>query len=191
MNIYEEIMAAQENQEFTAKNWIPLFSTPSTAKIIIIGQAPSLRVQNSTIMWDDASGDRLREWLGISRDEFYNSGYISVIPMDFYYPGKGKSGDLPPRPGIAQKWHPRLLAQMTEVKLIILIGAYAQKYYLKLPSSAKTTDIIRNYQAYLPEYFPIVHPSPRNNIWLKKNEWFVQDVVPDLQKKVRAIFQNK
>lgn len=183
-------MADEENQEFTKKNWIPLFSTPKTARIIIIGQAPSLRVQHSTIMWDDASGDRLREWLGISKIEFYNSGYISVIPMDFYYPGKGKSGDLPPRKGIAEKWHPRLLAQMSNIQLIILIGSYAQKYYLKLPNSAKTTDIIKNYKQYLPEYFPIVHPSPRNNIWLKKNEWFIQDVVPDLQQKVREIFQQ-
>lgn len=110
--------------------------------------------------------------------------------MDFYYPGKSKSGDLPPRKGIADKWHPRLLNKMADVKLIILVGSYSQKYYLNLRSSDKITDVIKNYKNYLPNYFPIVHPSPRNNIWLKKNKWFEKEVVPNLKKVVAKILSE-
>jgi len=110
--------------------------------------------------------------------------------MDFYYPGKAKSGDLPPRKGIADKWHSRLLKQMPDIQTIILVGSYAQKYYLKLNSQAKITTVIRDYQKYIPNYFPIVHPSPRNNIWLKRNLWFEQEVVPDLQKIISQIMSD-
>lgn len=187
MTLIDEIMAAPENKEFTAKNWKPVFFTPETAKIVIIGQAPSKRVQDTGLMWNDASGDRLRQWLGVDRSEFYDSGDFANIPMDFYYPGKGKSGDLPPRKNIAQKWHPQLLETMPKRQLIILVGNYAQRYYLNLPSKVKLTDVVQSFDQYLPEYFPLVHPSPRNNIWLRKNPWFEQDVVPALQELVRQI----
>lgn len=191
MSIFEEIMADPENAAYTEAGWQPVFSAPATAKILIIGQAPSQKVQESGIMWHDASGDRLRDWLGIDEATFYQSGKIGVIPMDFYFPGKVTSGDKPPRPGIAEKWHARLLAQMPDVALIILIGAYAQRYYLKLKPSETITATIRDYQQFLPRYFPIVHPSPRNNIWLKKNPWFEQEVIPALQKNVRQILDEK
>lgn len=189
MSILEEIMADPENAAFTQKGWQPIFSAPATAKIVIIGQAPSRKVQDSGIMWHDASGDRLREWLGVDETTFYDSGLFGVIPMDFYFPGKGKSGDKPPRTGIAEKWHPRLLAQMPDVELMILIGAYAQRYYLDLSPKDTITATVKNYAHYLPRYFPIVHPSPRNNIWLKKNPWFLQDVVPALQTTVHNILK--
>ncbi|WP_294975993.1 uracil-DNA glycosylase family protein [uncultured Leuconostoc sp.] len=190
MTIFDEIINDKINFEFTSRGLKPIYHAPASAKIVIIGQAPGLRVQNSGIMWHDASGDRLREWMGISKDVFYNSGKIGVIPMDFYYPGKAKSGDLPPRKGIADKWHSRLLKQMPNIQMIILVGSYAQKYYLKLNSQAKITTVIKDYQKYLPDYFPIVHPSPRNNIWLKRNPWFEEEVVPDLKKIISQIIAD-
>lgn len=190
MSIFDEIEQDPANKQFTQLGLKPIYNAPTNARIVIIGQAPGLRVQNTGIMWNDASGDRLREWLGVDKDVFYNSGMIGVIPMDFYYPGKSKSGDLPPRKGIADKWHPRLLNQMADVKLIILVGSYSQKYYLNLRGSDKITDVIKNYQNYLPNYFPIVHPSPRNNIWLKKNRWFEKEVVPNLKKIVAKILSE-
>ncbi|ARW20448.1 uncharacterized protein S100892_01905 [Pediococcus pentosaceus] len=142
-------------------------------------------------MWNDQSGDRLRAWLGISRDTFYNSGDIAVIPMDFYYPGKAKSGDVPPRKEVAEKWHQKMLDIMPNIQLTLLIGSYAQKHYLNVPRSTTITNLVQNYRNFLPEYFPLVHPSPRNNIWLAKNPWFEQEVVPELQKIVQNILKNK
>jgi uracil-DNA glycosylase len=187
MPFFDEIMQDPQNAAYTKLGWHPIYAINPHAKILVVGQAPGKRVQNSEIMWNDQSGDRLRNWMGVSREVFYETGDIAVIPMDFYYPGKAKSGDVPPRKDVAEKWHPQMLATMPELQLIILIGAYAQKYYLDVPKSAKTTDLVRNYQQFLPKYFPIVHPSPRNNIWLAKNEWFKTDVVPELQQRVRAI----
>lgn len=141
-------------------------------------------------MWNDQSGDRLRAWMGISRDTFYNSGDIAVIPMDFYYPGKAKSGDVPPRKEVAEKWHQKMLDIMPNIQLTLLIGSYAQKHYLNVPRSTTTTNLVQNYRNFLPEYFPLVHPSPRNNIWLAKNPWFEQEVVPELQKIVQNILKK-
>ncbi|GEP19385.1 uracil-DNA glycosylase family protein [Pediococcus argentinicus] len=183
--LFKEIKNAPENKEYTAKGWNPIYSVNPEAEILIIGQAPGKRVQDTEVMWNDKSGDRLRDWMGISRDTFYNSHKIAVIPMDFYYPGRGKSGDLPPRKGVADNWHPRLLELMPNIKLTILIGNYSQKYYLPEDKKLTTTAIVKNYQKYLPKYFPIVHPSPRNNIWLAKNPWFETDVVPELRKIVQ------
>ena len=190
MSIYQEMIDDPENIAYTAQGWHPIYAVNPKARTLIVGQAPGKRVQETEIMWNDASGDRLRDWLGVSRETFYESGEIAVIPMDFYYPGKAKSGDKPPRKGIAEKWHPRLLTQMPNLELTVLIGAYAQRYYLHLATKDKITDTIANYAAYLPQYFPNVHPSPRNNIWLKKNEWFEEKVVPELQKTVAEILEH-
>lgn len=111
--------------------------------------------------------------------------------MDFYYPGKAKSGDKPPRGSIAKKWHPKLIASMPNLQLIVLIGSYAQKYYLHLARTEKITDVVKNYKSYLPKYFPIIHPSPRNNIWLNRNPWFEKEVVPRLQAKVSDTIKEK
>lgn len=176
-----------ENRKYTEQGIKPLYNALPTATINIIGQAPGRVAQEKGVFWDDPSGDRLRDWLGVTRDEFYHSGKIAIIPMDFYFPGKGKSGDLAPRRDFAPKWHPQLLKLMPGIKLTILVGSYATRRYLHLKSSARLTDIVKNYQEYLPEFFPLVHPSPRNQIWMSKNPWFEEDVIPDLQSRVRAL----
>ncbi|MDN2454335.1 uracil-DNA glycosylase family protein [Lactobacillus sp. UCMA15818] len=189
MSIYDDIVNDEQNKNYTVARLYPVFSAPRTAKVLIIGQAPGKKVQDSGIMWNDASGERLREWLGIDKTTFYDSGEIAVIPMDFYYPGKAKSGDKPPRKGIAAKWHPKLLAQMPNIQLTVLIGAYAQRYYLNLTPKTTITSTVQHFMEYLPEYFPIVHPSPRNNIWLTKNPWFLTDVIPELKKQITRTIQ--
>lgn len=181
--IFEAIKS--DEAEFTKAGILPLYSAHKEAKICIIGQAPGIKAQNSGIFWNDKSGERLRDWLDVDDEMFYNSNKIAILPMDFYFPGKGKSGDLPPRKGFAEKWHPQLLELMPEIELFILIGSYAQKYYLNLQNASKITDVIQNYDEFLPKYFPIVHPSPRNNIWLRKNPWFEKDVLPNLKKSVK------
>ncbi|EMB89117.1 uracil-DNA glycosylase family protein [Streptococcus mutans] len=188
--ITKAIMADSQNKVFTEKNIEPLFAAPKTARINIVGQAPGIKAQESRLYWNDKSGDRLREWMGVDYDTFYHSGYFAVIPMDFYYPGKGKSGDLPPRKGFAQKWHQPILDLLPDIQLTILIGNYAQKYYLHQKSSVKLTDTVGHYKKYLPNYFPLVHPSPRNQIWMSKHPWFEAQVVPDLKKIIQQIIQS-
>ncbi|MCB5072912.1 uracil-DNA glycosylase family protein [Streptococcus mutans] len=188
--ITKAIMADSQNKVFTEKNIEPLFAAPKTARINIVGQAPGIKAQESRLYWNDKSGDRLREWMGVDYDTFYHSGYFAVIPMDFYYSGKGKSGDLPPRKGFAQKWHQPILDLLPDIQLTILIGNYAQKYYLHQKSSVKLTDTVAHYKKYLPDYFPLVHPSPRNQIWMSKHPWFEAQVVPDLKKIIQQIIQS-
>ena len=188
--IFQEIQVDPENAVFTKQGIKPLYYASSSARINIIGQAPGRIAQEKMKFWDDPSGDRLRAWLGVSRDVFYNSGMIAILPMDFYYPGKGKSGDLPPRKGFAQNWHPQLLKLMPDIQLTILVGAYATRSYLHLGYKDRLTDIVRNYQQYLPDYFPIVHHSPRNQVWESKNPWFKQKVIPDLQRRIQIILNN-
>ena len=187
--IAEEIRNDPENASFTKRGIDPLFFAGADCRIMIVGQAPGRVAEESGIVWNDRSGDRLREWMGIDRDTFYNSGKLAIVPMDFYFPGTGKSGDLPPRKDFADKWHPRLLELMPDLKLTILVGSYATKRYLKLKSSASLTQVVKDYRDYLPEFFPLVHPSPRNQIWMKKNPWFDQTVIPDLQKLVAQIMK--
>ena len=187
--IFEAIKADPQNKKYTKDGIEPLYSVHKEAKICIIGQAPGIRAQESRLFWNDPSGDRLRDWLGIDRTTFYESNKISILPLDFYFPGKGKSGDLPPRAGFAQKWHKALLEEMPEIELFILVGSYAIKYYLNLKSSAKTTEVIHDFEAYLPKYFPLVHPSPRNNIWLAKNPWFEPELLPELKKRIAQLMK--
>ena len=187
--IAEEIQKDPENASFTKRGIDPLFFAGPDCRIMIVGQAPGRVAEESGIVWNDRSGDRLREWMGIDRDTFYNSGKLAIVPMDFYFPGTGKSGDLPPRKDFADKWHPRLLELMPDLKLTILVGSYATKRYLKLKSSASLTQVVKDYHDYLPEFFPLVHPSPRNQIWMKKNPWFDQTVIPDLQELVAQIMK--
>lgn len=182
--IFEEIKADPMNREYTLKGINPLYYADADAQILIVGQAPGKVAQDTQIVWNDKSGDRLRDWMGVNNNEFYHSGKIAVLPMDFYFPGKGKSGDLPPRKGFADKWHPRLLEAMPNLKITLLVGSYAIKHYLHLKSSVKLTDIVHNYQNYLPQYFPLVHPSPRNQLWMSRNPWFEKDVLPDLKQRI-------
>lgn len=165
----------------------PVISVHPESKILVIGQAPGTKVHQSGIPWDDKSGDNLRSWLGVNSDQFYNSKKFGIVPMGFCYPGKGKSGDLPPRPECAPQWHRPLLDLMPEVKLTLLIGQYAQKYYLKQRRFKTLTETVKNYKSYLPNFLPLVHPSPRNFAWMLKNPWFEKDLVPDLRKLTQSL----
>lgn len=186
-DIAKAIMADPENQKYTEQGIKPLFAAPKKARINIVGQAPGLKTQQAGLYWKDKSGDRLREWLGVDEETFYQSGYFAVLPMDFYFPGHGKSGDLPPRKGFAEKWHQPILELLPDIELTILIGQYAQKYYLQQKGIVKLTETVQHYQDYLPEFFPLVHPSPRNQIWMAKNPWFAEQIVPNLRSRVQEI----
>lgn len=159
----------------------PVVSFSSASKIIIIGQAPGIKVHRSGVPWDDASGERLRSWLNVTKEEFYDTRRFGIVPMGFCYPGKGKSGDLPPRPECAEKWMEPVLKTLKSAELIILIGQYSQNYFLKDTKGATLTETVKNWKNYLPKYFVLPHPSPRNNIWLKKNDWFEKKTVPELR----------
>ena len=191
LDIKQAIMADEQNQAYTARGIGPVYQVGPDVRILIIGKAPGAKVEQTGIPFNDKSGDRLREWMGITADEFYNSGKVGNLPLDFYFPGKGKSGDIPPRKGFADKWHPKMLADMPKVSLIILVGAYAQRYYLPIKKSETMTAVIKRSQEFEPKFMPIVHPSPRNNIWLRKNPWFEADVVPRLQVRVRELMDEK
>ena len=187
--ITSSIIADPQNKEFTERGIFPLFSAPKTARINIVGQAPGLKAEQTRLYWNDKSGDRLRDWLGVDYDYFYNSGIFAVLPMDFYYPGKGKSGDLPPRSGFAEKWHPQILENLPNIQLTLLIGQYAQKFYLS-DNKNNVTETVKNYQKFLPHFIPLVHPSPRNQFWIERNPWFGEKVIPDLQKLVKRIINE-
>lgn len=159
----------------------PVVRAAEGARLLIIGQAPGARVHASGIPWDDPSGERLRDWLGVSREVFYDENQVAIVPMGFCYPGKGRSGDLPPRPECAPRWHAELLACLPEIRLTLLIGRYAQQYYLA-DKNMSLTDTVKNWRANLPQYFPLPHPSPRNYSWLARNPWFDADVLPDLKR---------
>ena len=186
----KEIMLDSDNKKYTDEGIEPLFSAPSTAKILIIGQAPGIKAQESRIFFNDKSGVKLREWMGIDDDIFYKSGLIGVVPMDFYYPGKGKSGDLPPRKNFAPKWHEKILELMPNIELIILVGKYAQDYYLHKNKKSNLTETVFHYEEHGPLYFPIVHPSPLNFRWQNKNPWFLENVVPKLKIRVSEILDK-
>lgn len=179
--LFQEIRQCRTCEDFLEAGVNPVIAASKSSKIVIVGQAPGRKVHQSGIPWDDKSGENLRNWLGVDKDVFYDTSKLALIPMGFCYPGKGKSGDLPPRPECAPLWHLRLFSQMKEVKLTLLIGTYAQQYYLGKAAKPTLTETVRNFREYLPEYLPLPHPSPRNNIWQRKNEWFGQEVVPELQ----------
>lgn len=159
----------------------PVLQIDPRASILIAGQAPGRRVHESRIPFDDPSGDRLREWLSISREVFYDATKVAILPMGFCYPGTGKSGDLPPRPECAKAWRHQLLQRLPNIKLTLVIGKYAQKWHL--PKMEKNlTETVRAWKGYGDGVMPLPHPSPRNNIWLKKNPWFSESLLPELKK---------
>ena len=167
----------------------PVVQASPKSKILIIGQAPGRRVHASGIPFDDPSGDRLRQWLGIDRATFYNPELVGIMPMGFCYPGSSKSGDLPPRPECAPTWHNKLLGHLQQVEITLLVGKYALDHYLKPKPYPTLTETVRHWEEYLP-YLPLVHPSPRNVAWHKKNPWFETEVVPHLQARVKKILQK-
>ena len=165
----------------------PIVRPSSTAKVLIVGQAPGTKVHATGIPWNDPSGDKLREWMGVDRDLFYNNKKIAIMPTGFCYPGKGKSGDLPPRPECAPTWHPQLLKYMCKIELILLIGQYAQTYYLNKEKKKTLTETVRAWKEYAPLYLPMPHPSPRNKLWLKRNAWFEKEIVPALRRRIKKL----
>lgn len=182
--LLSEIRACEVCKEYLPLGPRPIVVAHTGAKIIIIGQAPGTKVHETGVPWDDPSGRQLRKWLGVSDDVFYDETKIALVPMGFCYPGKGKGGDLPPRTECAPLWHHQLWDSMPNLELIILIGIYAQKYYLKKAMGKNLTETVKAYQKYLPKFFPLPHPSPRNRFWLTKNPWFEEQVVMELKKKV-------
>ena len=165
----------------------PVLRAHPGARILLIGQAPGLRVQESGVPWQDPSGDRLREWMGVDLRTFYDERSVAIIPMGFCYPGRGKSGDLPPRPECAPTWHPPLIAALPRIRLTVLIGQYAIGRYLAQSKKGSLTETVQAFREYEPTYLPLVHPSPRNKLWLKKNPWFEATVVPYLRRRVAEL----
>ena len=164
----------------------PVLQLHPSARILIAGQAPGSKVHASGVPFDDASGERLRAWLGITREVFYDARKIAILPMGFCFPGTGKSGDLPPRPECAPTWRSLLLAQLKKVELTLVIGQYAQAYHF--PDSAQSvTELVQAWRQHWPHSLPLPHPSPRNNLWLKRNPWFEQELIPVLQSRVAQV----
>lgn len=166
----------------------PVIEATENSRIIIVGQAPGTKVHESGVPWDDQSGRKLREWLGVSDAEFYNADLFGIVPMGFCYPGKGKSGDLPPRKECAETWHEKVFQSFNKVELILLIGTYAQNYFFP-GDSLKLTEKVQKYEEFLPKYWPLPHPSPVNRFWRSRNPWFEEEVVPKLQKRIRLLLQ--
>lgn len=188
-NLIQEIKRCSLCSEHLPFKPNPVLSVNKKSKIMVIGQAPGTRVHQSGIPWNDPSGVNLRSWLGVDDETFYNPEKFGIVPMGFCYPGKGKSGDLPPRKECAPKWHQELWRQMPNIEVTLLIGAYAQRYYLK-DKKQTLTNTVMNFEQYLPDYFVLPHPSPRNRLWMKKNQWFEKDVLPILKLRVHEVLEN-
>jgi uracil-DNA glycosylase len=165
----------------------PILRVSSTAKLLIVGQAPGRRVHATGIPWNDASGDRLRDWLGVTRETFYDAARIAILPAGLCYPGTVRGSDLPPRPECAPLWHPPLRAAMPNIELTLLIGAYAQAYYLGDRRGRTLADTVRAWRDCAPDFLPLPHPSPRNRLWLKRNPWFDSEVIPVLRERVGSL----
>ena len=182
--LLKRISACTQCEDALPEGAKPLIQAGNSSGVLIIGQAPGIRAHKSGVPWDDASGKRLRDWLGISDQQFYDPAKVALMPMGFCYTGTGKSGDLPPRPECAPLWHEALLSRMPSIRLTVLIGQYAVNQYAD-QSYRTLTDAVRDYQTLLPDRIVLPHPSPRNNRWLAKNPWFPEEVLPKLREHVR------
>ncbi len=187
--LLKEISKCTVCSEHLALGPRPVLAASKRSKIVVIGQAPGTVVHASGVPWEDKSGDNLRKWMDIDKETFYDTEKIALIPMGFCYPGKGKTGDLAPRKECGPLWHPSLMQKMEEVKMILLVGKYAQDYYLQKTAKKNLTETVKNYRSYLPKYLPLPHPSPRNNIWQAKNEWFKAEVLPELKLIVQDVLR--
>lgn len=165
----------------------PVFQVSQTAKILIVGQAPGKKVHQTGIPFDDPSGDRLRGWMGISKDVFYDASKVAIVPMGFCYPGTGKSGDLPPRKECADQWREKLLKQLVSIEFTLIIGQYAIEWHLKEQRKRTLTETVKSWRSFWPRNVVLPHPSPRNNIWLKKNTWFESEILPDVKNRINAL----
>jgi uracil-DNA glycosylase len=165
----------------------PVFLVGRSARLLIVGQAPGRRVHETGIPWNDPSGDVLREWLALGREAFYDTSRIAIVPTGLCYPGTVGGADLPPCRECAPAWQPRFRAALPELRLTLLVGSYAQAYYLKARRKRTLAQTVRAYRDYLPEFFVLPHPSWRNKLWLRKNAWFADDVLPALRRRIRAL----
>ncbi len=165
----------------------PVLRAAASARILIVGQAPGVRVHETGIPWNDASGERLRAWLGIDRDAFYDESTIAIIPMGYCYPGRGKGGDLPPRRECAETWLDRLLARLPDIELRLLVGLHAQRHFLGARRKPTLTATVDAWREYGPAFIPLPHPSPRNTAWFQRNAWFEADVLPELRRRVAHV----
>ena len=189
-NLLAQIRNCQVCKEHLIHGVNPVVSASINSKILLISQAPGRVVHNTGIHWSDRSGDTLRNWLDVDPETFYNNEIFAIMPMGFCFPGSAKTGDLPPRKECAPMWHQQLLDQMPNIELTILIGLYAQKQYLGKNAMKTLTENVNHFEDFLPEYFPLPHPSGRNNIWMAKNSWFPEVVLPELKKVVHSIIKN-
>jgi uracil-DNA glycosylase len=164
----------------------PVLRAAASARILIVGQAPGLRVHTSGIPWDDPSGERLRSWMGVSRETFYDESRIAIIPMGFCYPGRGSGGDLPPRRECAQLWLGQLLARLPKVGLTLLVGQHAQRHFLGNRRKSSLAETVKAWREYGPAFMPLPHPSPRNTPWLQRHPEFEQDLLPELRRRIAA-----
>jgi uracil-DNA glycosylase len=169
----------------------PVLQAGSTARVLIVGQAPGLRVHRSGIPWDDPSGERLREWMGVAADVFYDASRIAIIPMGYCYPGRGRSGDLPPRPECAQLWLAPLLTRLPQVELTLLVGQHAQRHFLRKNRKATLAATVAAWTEYSPHYVPLPHPSPRNTPWLQRHGEFEQQLLPELRRRIAEILARR
>jgi uracil-DNA glycosylase len=165
----------------------PVLRAHQAARVLIVGQAPGTRVHETGIPWNDPSGDRLRRWLAIDRQRFYDERRFAIIPVGYCYPGRGASGDMPPRKECAELWLARLLARLPNIELTVLVGQYAHQLYLGRERKKTLTETVRAYREYGPRFVPLPHPSPRNQMWLRRNPWFEAEVVPALRRACRGL----
>lgn len=187
--LQERIRACRICEEFLPLGPRPVVQLSAHSGIVIISQAPGRKVHMTGLPWNDASGVTLRKWLDVSEQKFYDPDIFSIMPMGFCYPGKAPSGDVPPRPECAPLWHPKVWRHFEKQPLKILIGQYAIRYYLGRRSGKPLTETVADFREYLPEYFVLPHPSPRNQYWVQVHPWFMKDTIPELQKRVHTIIQ--
>lgn len=185
--LLREIRGCTECVQWLPAGPRPIVQAGTKARVAIIGQAPGRKVHETGIPWDDPSGDRLRNWLGVGRDTFYDPNALALVPMGFCYPGTTKGADLPPRPECAPLWHERLLSALPNIELYLLFGRYAQARYLGDKASKKLTDTVVNWRAFTPRMIPMPHPSPRNQRWLVRNPWFEDEVIPYTQRRLKRL----
>jgi uracil-DNA glycosylase len=165
----------------------PVLQAAETSRILIVGQAPGMRVHTTGIPWDDASGERLRGWMGVGKDIFYDESRIAIIPMGYCYPGRGSSGDLPPRRECAELWLTQLLAKLPQIEMTLLIGQHAQRHFLGSRRKSSLAETTKAWREYAPQYIALPHPSPRNTPWLQRNSGFEQELLPELRMRIGAL----
>ena len=190
MTLHEEVAACRVCAAHLPLEPKPIAQFSDTSRILVIGQAPGRITHKTGMPFEDKSGERLAEWLGIDADTLHDPARVAIVSMGLCYPGKAKGGDKPPRPECAPLWHARILARLPKDRLTLLVGAYAQKYYLPDTRALTMTERIRRYREYLPRFLPLPHPAWRSTLWMRQNPWFADEVLPDLQSRVSTLLSG-